>query len=468
MDTMEYREAIREANKRREGEPERVYLCIDLKSFYASVECVERGLDPMTADLVVADPTRSDKTICLAVSPHLKAQGVSGRPRVFEIPKHLTYIMAPPRMQLYIDYAAEIYGVYLDYIAPEDMHVYSVDEIFFDITRYLNLYGMTPREMANFLMNEVWERVGVRATAGIGTNLYLAKIALDITAKHSPDYIGYLDQQTFINTLWEHKPLTDFWMIGRRTADALAKFGIDTMRGIARIDEEVLYKKFGINAELMIDHAWGIEPTTIADIKGYKTKSNSLSHGQVLMRDYSNAEGELIVKEMVEQLCLEMTDAGKVTKNVSLWVGYSNALKLPLTKGSASFNTPTNALSIIMPAMVDVYRNIVNPEFPVRRMFVNFNAIVDADADRQMTIFDVAQSDADAAGKTVGMKREEGLRNPHTATQAEKERDAALQETINKIKYKYGRDAMFRGMDLEEAATTRERNHQIGGHKSGE
>lgn len=465
MNTMTYKEAIEEANRRAAGEPERVYLCIDLKSFYASVECVERGLDPMTTDLVVADPTRTDKTICLAVSPSLKAQGVPGRPRVFEIPKHLKYIMATPRMGLYVKYAADIYGVYLDYISPDDMHVYSIDEVFIDVTRYLGMYGLTPREMAVFLMNEVYERVGVRATAGIGTNMYLAKIALDITAKHSPDFIGYLDQQTYINTLWEHKPLRDFWMIGPGISRKLERIGIDTMRGIAKADEDLLYRMFGVNAELLIDHAWGIEPTEMKDIKGYRTKSNSLSHGQVLMRDYSNQEGELILKEMVEQLCLEMTEAHKMTKNVSIAVGYSNALKLPLVTGSASFNVLTNALGVIMPAMVDVYRRITDSSYPVRRMFVNFNDIKDDDSDRQLTIFDINRNEMNEVGVARGIQREESLSNPYTSSQAEMERDTALQDAVNAIKKKYGKDAMFRGMDLEEGATTRERNHQRGGHK---
>lgn len=426
---------------------DRVYMCIDLKSFYASVECVERGLDPMTAELVVADPTRTDKTICLAVSPALKKQGVGGRARVFEIPEHLRkrMIMAPPRMQLYIDYAAEIYGVYLDYVAPEDMHVYSIDEVFLDVTHYLRRYGFTPREMATFLMNEIYERVGVRATAGIGTNMYLAKIALDITAKHSPDFIGYLDEESFINTLWDHEPLTDFWMMGPGITRRLAKIGIFNMRDIARSDEDVLYKMFGINAELMIDHAWGIEPTRISDIKGYKTKSHSLSRGQVLMRDYNNEEGLIILKEMVEQLCLEMTDIEKVTKNVSLMVGYSNALKLPLARGSTSFNTPTNSIPVITDAMVEVYKRIVNPEFPIRRFFVNFNDIMDYDSDRQMTLFDIDKDIDENAQAT--------------------KKDVALQQAVNKIRDKYGKDSMFRGMDMTEAGTTRERNHQIGGHK---
>ena len=447
---------------------ERMFLCIDLKSFYASVECVERGLDPMKADLVVADPTRTDKTICLAVSPHLKAQGVSGRARVFEIPKHLQekMIMAPPRMQLYIDYAAEIYGVYLDYIAPEDMHVYSVDEVFFDITKYMRMYKMTAKQLAVFLMEEVYERVGVRATAGIGTNLYLAKIALDITAKHAEDFIGILDEKSFKEKLWDHKPLTDFWMIGAKTANKLAKIGIETMRDIANADEDLMYRMFGINAELMIDHANGIEPVTIADIKGYKTKSNSLSHGQVLMRDYNFEEGLLIVKEMVDQLCQEMTAIDKVTKNVSIMVGYSNALKLPMARGSVSFSVATNASGLIMPAIADLYSNIVNHELPVRRMFVNFNDIKDAGADKQISIFDLARQEDSDKGVKEGKSRDKFARDSISKKSIEMERDEALQKAVNKIKYKYGADSMFRGMDLEEAATARERNHQIGGHKA--
>ena len=247
---------------------ERSYVCIDLKSFYASVECVERGLDPMTTDLVVADPTRGSGTICLAVSPSLKARGVSGRARVFEIPDSFEYIMATPRMSLYMDYAAEIYKVYLDYIAPEDMHVYSIDEVFFDVTKYLKRYSMDPRQMAEFLMTEVYERIGVRATAGVGPNMYLAKIAMDIIAKHSPDFIGVLDEDEYKMRLWDHRPLTDFWRIGRQTAKKFERIGITTMGGIAALaarDEDLLYKMFGIDAELLIDHAYGIETTEMSD-----------------------------------------------------------------------------------------------------------------------------------------------------------------------------------------------------------
>ena len=447
---------------------ERSYVCIDLKSFYASVECVERGLDPMTTDLVVADPTRGSGTICLAVSPSLKARGVGGRPRVFEIPKNFEYIMAPPRMSLYLEYAAAIYKVYLDYIAPEDIHVYSIDEVFMDVTAYLKRYGRDPKQMAELLMSEVYERIGVRATAGVGPNMYLAKIAMDIIAKHADDFIGVLDEAAYQQTLWDHRPLTDFWRIGSGTARKLARIGVTTMRGIADLavnDEDLLYKMFGIDAELLIDHAYGIEPTTMADIKGYKTRSNSLSHGQVLMRDYSNAEGLLIVKEMTEQLCHEMTGIGKVTQNVSIAVGYSNPLRLPMARGSVSFGMMTDAASVIIPAVADLYDRITDHEYPVRRIFVNFNDIKKRDEDRQLTIFDIADAEAAEEGMTQGQMRKTGMEDPVTETRSRMKRDAALQEAVNSIRKKYGKDAMFRGMDLEEAATTRERNHQVGGHK---
>ena len=450
------------------GEYGNVFLCIDLKSFYASVECVERGLDPMTTDLVVADPTRSDKTICLAVSPSLRARGVSSRARVFEIPKSFEYIMATPRMNLYIEYAAKIYKVYLDYVAPEDMHVYSIDEVFLDVTHYLKRYGLSPKEMANLLMNEVYERVGVRATAGVGTNLYLCKIALDILAKHAPDFRGVLDEESYQRELWDHKPLQDFWRIGSWTAKRLERIGITTMGELAaqaERDDELLYRIFGIDAELLIDHANGIEPTRISDIKGYKNKSHSLSRGQVLMRDYTNDEGELIVKEMTELLCHEMTDTGKVTRNVSIGVGYSNALKMPMVHGSVSFSVLTDASSVIIPAVADLYRRITDPEYPVRRIFINFNDIKDRDADRQMTLFDLADIEADEEGLTSGAQRESGLADPIAEMQTRMKRDSALQDTVNAIRKKYGKDAMIRGMDLEEAATTIERNHQRGGHR---
>ena len=266
------------------------YLCIDLKSFYASVECVERGLDPMTTRLVVADPERSDKTICLAVSPALKAMGVKNRCRVFEIPPGIDYIMAEPRMQKYIDYSAEIYGIYLRYISKDDIHVYSVDEAFLDVSPYLSAYGMTARETGKMLMKEIRKELGIQATCGIGTNLYLTKIALDILAKNAPDFIGELDEDSYRRQLWNHRPLTDFWRIGNKTASKLQNIGIDTMRKLAHTDVDYLYSIFGIDAGLLYDHAWGREPVTMQDIKNYRAETTSRTSGQVLMRDYSYEE----------------------------------------------------------------------------------------------------------------------------------------------------------------------------------
>ncbi len=417
----------------------RQYLCIDLKSFYASVECVERGLDPMSTDLVVADPERSDKTICLAVSPSLKAKGVKNRCRVFEIPEGMEYIMAPPRMQKYIDYAAEIYGIYLEYIAPEDIHVYSIDEAFIDVTNYLWLYNMTAKEFAVKLMERIYKDIGVRATCGIGTNLYLCKIALDITAKHSPDFIGILDEEKYKATMWNHKPITDFWRIGKGTAERLARYGIYTMGDIAATPEEILYKWFGIDAELLIDHAWGRESTTIEDIKNYKAKSNCLSSGQVLMRDYTFFEARLIVKEMLDLLCLDMVSKKLITDSVSLYVGYSNTLDIPVAKGTANVAVKTSSDSLIIPAVTALYDRIVNPKYPVRRINITCNRVTDDNGAEQLTLFD----------------------NDHT------DRNKIIQETMLKIKARHGKNSILKGMNFQEAATTMERNRQIGGHKSG-
>jgi DNA polymerase V len=425
------------------------YLCIDLKSFYASVECVERGLDPMTTNLVVADPSRSDKTICLAVSPSMKALGVRNRCRVFEIPKSIEYIMAVPRMQKYIDYAAEIYGIYLRYISPDDIHVYSIDEAFLDVGPYLNTYGMTARELALELMDRIEKEVGVRATCGIGTNLYLTKIALDITAKHSPDFIGILDEERFRETLWGHRPLTDFWRIGGGTARRLADMGITTMRQIAEADEDIMFARFGVDAELMIDHAWGIEPVTIRDIKNYKPKATSLGSGQVLMRDYSFDEAKLILREMTEQLCLDLTAKGLLTSSVSFYIGYSNSIAAAPVRGTASFQVATCSGGAIVPAVLRVFEDKVDRRIPVRRVGVFAGKLTEDTGTRQLSLFDSGGMSQDASG-------------------ADPERDKKVQETMLKIKDKFGKNAVFKAMDLEEAATTLERNKQIGGHKSGE
>jgi len=443
---------------------EHYYLCIDLKSFYASVECVERGLDPMTTNLVVADPERSDKTICLAVSPSMKQLGVRNRCRVFEIPKNIDYIMAPPRMKRYIDYAAEIYGVYLDYISPQDIHVYSIDEAFFDITPYLGTYKMTPRQMAVFLMEKVYERVGVRATAGIGTNLYLAKIALDITAKHAKDFIGELDEESYRRTLWDHRPLTDFWRIGPGTAKRLAGIGITTMRQVAAADEELLYRMFGIDAELIIDHAWGQEPVTISDIKAYKPKSNCLSSGQVLMRDYTVEEGREILREMVEELCLDMTRKRLVTTSITFSVGYSKTQldsysegrytgagwtykNAGFAHGTAGVQVPANSADVLVPQVLDLYDRIMDRKKLIRRFQVSCNDVIEDTGEEQLTMFT-------------------GTAN--TISEKQLSDSKAIQQTMVDIKKRFGKNAIFKSADLKEEATALERNRQIGGHKSGE
>lgn len=434
----------------------RTYICIDLKSFYASVECVSRGLDPMTTNLVVADPERSDKTICLAITPSMKALGIKNRCRLFEIPKNLDYIIAPPRMQKYIDYSAEIYAIYLRYISKDDIHVYSIDESFLDITDYLVTYKMTPKELAMKLMSEILKEVGVRATCGIGTNLYLAKIALDITAKHSKEFIGILDEQSYRDTLWDHRPLTDFWRIGKGTAATLERHGIDTMRQIAHMNEELLYEWFGIDAELLIDHAWGREPVTIADIKQYKSKSNCLTSGQVLMRDYTFEEGRLIVQEMMDLLCLDLVEKGLVTHSITLYVGYakdsksiSNSntnTKTPSARGTAKLTKDTSADSIILPAVKQLYEQIVDRKKLVRRISITCNNVSEHSEETpvQLSLFDAPKTDASS------------------------QRNLKAQKAVLEIKKKYGKNAILKGMNYEKAATTRERNHQIGGHKSGE
>lgn len=422
---------------------EAAYLCIDLKSFYASVECAERHLDPMTTNLVVADPERSDKTICLAVSPSMKALGVKNRCRVFEIPKGIDYIMAEPRMQKYIDYAAEIYGIYLSHVSPEDIHVYSVDECFIDVTGYRKPYQKSARELALMFMEEIRQKLGIRATAGIGTNLYLCKIALDITAKHAADFIGELNEESYKRTLWDHKPLTDFWRIGSGIAKRLADRGIYTMRDIAHADEDMLYKLFGVDAELLIDHAWGRESTTIRDIKQFRPKSSGLSSGQVLMRDYKFEEARIVMKEMVEAMCLEMVKKGVMTRSVSFYAGYSNSLDVPLSGGTASLPEESNSDTEWIRAVMEVFDAVMDHDLPVRRLGVSCNNVVKDTGIRQLSFFDTQGSGA------------------------EREREKKLMETVLSIKERFGSNAVLKGRDLSEGATARERNEQIGGHKRG-
>lgn len=420
------------------NEKQRMYLCIDLKSFYASVECVERGLDPMTTNLVVADPERERGTICLAVSPSLKKLGVSNRCRVFQIPDNMKYIMAPPRMQLYIDYSAKIYEIYLKYIAKEDIHVYSIDEAFLDVTNYLHMYRMTADELGKRILEDIKASLGVVATCGIGTNLYLAKIALDITAKHARNFIGYLDEELYQKTLWSHRPLTDFWRIGPGIARRLESVGLFTMGDVARADEKLLYRLLGVDAEYLIDHAWGREPVTMAEIKSYKARTNCLSSGQVLMSDYCYEDGLIIVKEMTDLLCLDLVEKNLVTDNISLYVGYAKNT-IESTSSCVTMPVTTNSVRIITKYMTRLYEKIVNPSYDVRRFNISFNNLLD-EAYEQYDLF---------------------------TDPREPEKDRKVQTAVLDIKKRFGKNAIMKGMDLQENATTIERNRQIGGHKSG-
>ena len=403
------------------------------------MECVARGLDPMITNLVVADPTRSENTICLAVSPSMKALGVKNRCRIKDIPGHIQLIVAQPRMQLYIDCAAEIYGVFLKYIAPEDIHVYSIDESFLDVTPYLTMYNMTAKEIAIMIIKDVKETVGTICTCGIGTNLYLAKIALDIKAKHAVDFIGELNEETYRKELWDHKPITDFWQIAEGKASRLRKHGITTMRQVAMMDENYLYDWFGIDAELLIDHAWGRESTTIADIKAYRSKSKRLSSGQVLMRDYKYSVGEIIAKEMMDQLCLDMAAKKVATDSISLYVGYSHTEGVPGTGGTAKLGMETNTASMLVPAIETLYRRIVDPRFVIRRVCISCNNVVEDRGVLQLNMFEDATKQL---------------------------RDKALQEAMLAIRAKYGKNSILKGMNYDPAATGRERNAQIGGHRA--
>jgi DNA polymerase V len=418
----------------------RTYLCIDLKSFYASVECVERGLDPMTTNLVVADPERTEKTICLAVSPAMKALGVKNRCRVFQIPKDISYIMAPPRMKLYIDYSADIYSIYLKYIAKEDIHVYSIDEVFLDVTDYLVMYHMTAKELGVRIMDDIRSSVGITATCGIGTNLYLAKIALDITAKHSEDFIGILDEESYRQQLWNHRPLTDFWRVGAGIAKRLERYGIYTMKQIAEADEEALYNLLGIDAELLIDHAWGREITTISDIKSYRPRSNSLTSGQVLGCDYTFEQCRIVVKEMADMLALELVDKDLVTESVTLQLSYANEFKLEPARGTCSLDTATSSSKVIIQAVESLYERIADRHAAIHKVNMTFNNVVEL-VYRQYSFF---------------------------SDPVELERERKMQKAMLDIKKKFGKNSILKGMNLQKDATAVERNRQIGGHKSGE
>ena len=501
---------------------EKVYIAIDLKSFYASQECISRGLDPLTTNLVVADGSRTEKTICLAVSPSLKSYGISSRARLFEVVQKvreinairrerapgkkftgssfhdpdlkanpslaLDYIVAPPRMSAYMDCSTEVYHVYLKYIAPEDIHVYSIDEVFIDATPYLRTYGMSARELARKMIQDVLETTGITATAGIGTNLYLAKVALDIVAKHvEPDEKGVriasLDEMSYRRQLWGHKPLTDFWRVGRGYAKKLEQHGLHTMGDVARCslggagefhNEALLYKLFGVNAELLIDHAWGWEPCTISDIKAYKPESNSVGSGQVLHCAYTAEKAKLIVREMTDLLVLDLVDKGLVTDQMVLTVGYDienltdprrrsayrgevttdpYGRKIPKhAHGTANLGRRTSSTRLITDAVMELFDRIVDGNLLVRRINLVANHVLPEAAVQQELAFDQLDLFSDLVAKE--------------AEEARQAREKRRQQALLTIRKKYGKNAILKGMNYEEGATTRERNAQIGGHKA--
>lgn len=504
----------------------RIFLCIDLKSFYASVECIERGLDPMTTNLVVADASRTEKTICLAVSPALKSYGISGRARLFEVvqkvkqanasrlqqaPRHhftgssynaqelaenpslqLDYIAAPPRMAHYMEHSTRIYNIYLKYIAPEDIHVYSIDEVFIDLTTYIGSAGLTPHDFAMKIIRDVYKTTGITATAGIGTNMYLAKIAMDIVAKHIPAdkdgvRIAELDEMSYRRQLWNHRPLTDFWRVGRGYATKLEENGLFTMGDIARCsvrkptdfhNEDLLYKLFGINAELLIDHAWGWEPCTIADVKKYKPASNSIGSGQVLHCPYDFEKARLVVREMVDLLVLDLVDKGLVTDQIVLTVGYDienltdpkrkKAYTGPITvdnygrqipkhaHGTVNLDRQISSTKLITDATLGLYDKIVNPALLIRRLTISANHVVPENNISNEGI--VEQLNLFTDYEALERKREE--------EKLALEREKRMQQAVLSIKKKFGKNAILKGMNLQEGATAKDRNNQIGGHKA--
>lgn len=417
------------------------FICIDLKSFYASVECVERGLDPFITNLVVADPTRSQSTICLAITPAMKKLGVKNRCRIHEIPAGIEYITAMPRMQLYIDYSVKIYSIYLRYVSKEDIHVYSIDECFMDVTNYLSLYHMTEKEMAVELMDAVMKETGITATAGIGTNLYLAKVAMDIVAKHVDDQIGILNEISYRQQLWDYRPLSDFWRIGSRTERKLSGYGIHTMGDIAYTSvtsEDWLYKMFGIDAELLIDHAWGLESCDIHDIKNYHTEEHSLSNGQVLMRNYSFEEAAVVVREMTDVLVLDLVSKGLTTGSVTLWIAYDHRYERPSSHGTVRLTSLTNSSGTIMDEVDKLYQKITDRHTGIRRIEICANRVM-----------------------PEGYLQYDLFTDP-----AAVEKEKNLQQAILDVKRRYGKNAIMRGANLLDCSTYRERNNQIGGHRA--
>lgn len=415
----------------------KAYLCIDLKTFFASVECVERKLDPFAVNLVVADPSRGKGALCLAVSPKMKEQGVHNRCRIFEIPDNISYITAMPRMNLYMQYSADIYGIYLKYISREDIHVYSIDEAFLDVSEYLQMYSVSAKELARMILQDIYTTTGITATVGIGTNLYLAKIALDITAKHAKDNMGILDEQLYRETLWHHKPVSDFWQVGRGISKRLEKYSVADMYDIAHMDERILYREFGVNAEYLIDHAWGREPTTIKEIKAYESKSNSLSNSQILFEDYNYEEALLVLKEMVELNVQNLVEFHRVTDHIGLYIGYS-ARNVKATGGSRKLSNVTNSYAYLRNAFIKLYRETVNRQELVHMLSISFGNVVDE------------------------MYETYDLFTDFNALEKEKK----LQLTLLNIKHKFGKNAVIKGMNLLNKATAISRNKLVGGHNA--
>ena len=469
----------------------RTYIAIDLKSFYASVECVERGLDPLKAKLVVADESRTDKTICLAVSPALKAYGIPGRARLFEVKQKargIDFIIAKPRMAKYIEVSCKIYDIYLKYIAPEDIHVYSIDEVFMDVTDYLATYKKTAHELAMTMIRDVLKQTGITATAGIGTNMYLCKVAMDIVAKKMPAdkdgvRIAELDEMSYRHQLWDHHPLTDFWRVGHGIAEKLARYGLDTMGKVARqsVDnEELLYKLFGVNAELLIDHAWGWEPCTIDLVKAYRPETNSMSSGQVLTEPYTFEKARNVVMEMADAISLELVEKRLVTNQLVLTVSYDRESLTrpeiaslyqgeivmdyygrPVPKhahGTANLPSHSSSSKEIIEAVMLLYDSIVNRDLLIRRLNISTNRIVREGDEPQPT---------DNSPKQLDIFTDyEALEKAQKTKQKEREKERRMQEAVIKIKQRFGKNAILKGTSYAEGATAKERNKQIGGHKA--
>ena len=496
----------------------KIYMCIDLKSFYASVECIERSLDPLNTNLVVADESRTEKTVCLAITPSLKQYGLGGRARLFEVKQkvkninyerikknnykefnsksfldselkkntafELDFIIAPPQMKKYMKYSTKIYNIYLKYLAPEDIFVYSIDEVFCDITNYLKMYKMTPKELVSKIIKDVYDTTGITATAGIGTNMYLAKVSMDIVAKHSePNEIGVriaeLDEMSYRKQLWNHKPLTSFWRVGKGIADKLEKNGLYTMGDIARCslnNENLLYKLFGVNAELLIDHAWGWEPTTIEEVKAYKPERNSISSGQVLHSPYKYEKAKLIVREMIDLLSLDLTDKHLVTKQLVLDIGYDiENLTNPKIRrlydgeitidnygrevpkhshGTINLDYNTSSSKVLSKKCLELYEKIVNKNLLIRKINITASNVINENKTKNEVVFE----QLNLFGSTSDSEQ-------NIEEKKKQEEDNKLQHTLINIKNKYGKNSILKGMNLEEGATTIDRNNQVGGHK---